>query len=95
MRPRSELSMQLYDLLIERGYPKPFCDEITMNLNTDFTAKRMLGYLKHYKNLPMEEIADETLAILSDRNRIMAKKEMEHNNAAWNYYMLMGFDTDD
>ena len=36
----------------------------------------MIGYLSHYKKLPMEEIVDEMLAILSDRNRIMQKYEL-------------------
>ena len=59
MKPRTAKSMELYDILIRRGYPEPFCDEITKNLNTDWTAQRMIGYLSHYKKLPMEEIADE------------------------------------
>ena len=29
MKPRTELSMQLYDMLIERGYHKELCDAIT------------------------------------------------------------------
>jgi len=95
MKPRSELSMQLYSMLLKRGYPEPFCDLVTKNLNTDFTAKRMLGYLRYYKNPPLEEIADEMLAILSDRNRIMQKKELESVNAAWNEHMMRGFGEDD
>jgi hypothetical protein len=47
----------------------------------------MLGYLSHYKKLPMEEVADEMLSILSDRNRIMQKKELESINARWNEYL--------
>ncbi len=47
----------------------------------------MIGYLSHYKKLPLEEIADEMLAILSDRNRIMQKHEMEEINARWNEYL--------
>jgi len=84
MKERTELSMQLYRILLERGYPKEFCDLITKNLNTDFTAKRMIGYLSHYSNLPEVEIVDEMLAILSDRNAIMRKKEMEHAQAKIN-----------
>ena len=60
--------------MIERGYPTEFSDLVTKNLNTDFTAQRMIGYLLHYDKLPLEEVADEMLAILSERNRIMAKK---------------------
>lgn len=84
MKERTELSMQLYRILLERGYPEEFCDLITKNLNTDFTAKRMIGYLSHYSNLSEVEIVDEMLAILSDRNAIMRKKEMEHAQAKIN-----------
>jgi DNA-directed RNA polymerase subunit F len=48
-----------------------------------------LGYLSHYKKLPMEEVADEMRAILSDRNRIM-KKKLESTNARWNEYLNRG-----
>ena len=56
MRERSESSLMLYDYLREQGYPEVFCDLITRNLNTDFTAGRMLGYLSHYSHLPEEVI---------------------------------------
>ncbi len=96
MKPKSEKSQELYQILLKRGYPEPFCDEVTKNLNTDFTAQRMIGYLSHYKKLPMEEIADETLAILSDRNRIMQKKQLEQSNAAYNEYLYSRrFEEDD
>lgn len=91
MKPRSEKSMELYRLMERRGYPEEFCDIVTQNLNTDFTARRMIGYLSHYDYPPLEEIADEMLAILSDRNRIMQKKEMESTNAAWNRMRAQGF----
>ena len=82
-------------MLIARGYPEPFCDLVTKNLNTDFTASRMIDYLCHYSDLPPEEIADEMLAILSDRNRIMQKKERESNNAERNRILMQGLDTED
>ena len=87
MKPKSEKSIELYNLMLQRGYPEQFCDEVTKNLNTDFTAKRMIGYLLHYQKLPLEEVADEMLAILSDRNRIMQKKELESINSSLNNYM--------
>ena len=92
MKPKSQKSMELYDILLKRGYPEAFCDQITKNLNTDFTAGRMIGYLSHYKKLPLEEIVDEMLAILSDRNRIMQKKKMESVNASWNEHLMNGFE---
>lgn len=87
MKPRTEKSMELYRIMLDKGYPELFCDQITKNLNTDWTAQRMIGYLSHYKKLPMEEIVDEMLAILSDRNMIMQKKEVESANARWNEYL--------
>lgn len=55
MKPRTAKSMELYDILLRRGYPEPFCDEITKNLNTDWTAQRMIGYLSHYKSFPLKK----------------------------------------
>ena len=90
MKPRSEISMELYQLMLSRGYLEEFCDIVTKNLNTDFTAKRMIGYLSHYQHPTLEEIADEMLAILSDRNRIMQKMDLERVNASWNNYLIQG-----
>lgn len=78
MKERTAVSMQLYQMLLDRGYPEQLCDLVTRNLNTDYTATRMIGYLSHYTELPDVEIVDEMLAILSDRNAIIQKKEMEH-----------------
>ena len=77
MKPRTEISMQLYEMMLNRGYPQNLCDLVTRNLNTDYTATRMIGYLSHYSYLPEVEIVDEMLAILSDRNAIIQKKEAE------------------
>lgn len=84
MKERTEKSIQLYHILQQRGYPEDFCVLISQNLNTDFTAKRMTGYISHYKTLLETEIVDEMLAILNDRNAIIKKKEMEHTQAKIN-----------
>lgn len=47
-------------------------------MNTDYTATRMLGYLYRVTNPRIEDLVDEMLAILSDRDAIIQKKEMEH-----------------
>ena len=97
MKPRTELSMQLYDMLLERGYHEELCDIITKNLNTDYTAARMIGYLSHYYILPEAEVVDEMLAILSDRNALMKKKEMEQAQAKINeiYEFGLGVEEDE
>ena len=93
MKPRTEEGLELYEIMLRRGYPEPFCDQVTRNLNQDWTAQRMIGYLSYYKTLPMEEVVDEMLAILSDRNRIMQKKELESTNAKWNEYLDTRFES--
>ena len=81
----SERTDELYRLLLERGYPKEFCAEIAYkNMNTDYTATRMIGYLYRVTNPRLGDLVDEMLAILSDRDEIMRKKEMEHAQAVIN-----------
>ena len=84
MKPRTEISMQLYNLMMERGYPENLCDLVTRNLNTDYTATRMLGYLYRMTELKEEQLVDEMIAILEDRDRIIKKHEMEQAQAAIN-----------
>ncbi len=95
MKPRTELSMQLYHMLVERGYHEELCDVITKNLNTDFTAARMIGYLCQYSHLKEGEVVDEMLAILSDRNAIIRKKETEEAQAKINEMYEFGLGDED
>ena len=72
-----------YRALIERRYPKELCSEIAYKyLNTDYTATRMLGYLYRMTEPPaVEVVVDEMIAILSDREQLIKKKESEHAQA--------------
>lgn len=81
----SERTDELYKVLLDRGYPKEFCAEIAYkNMNTDYTATRMLGYLYRVSDPRIEDLVDEMLAILSDRDAIIQKKELEHAQAVIN-----------
>ena len=81
----SERTDELYRVLMSKGYPKEFCAEIAYkNMNTDYTATRMLGYLYRVTNPRIEDLVDEMLAILSDRDAIIQKKEMEQAQAVLN-----------
>ena len=53
-------------------------------MNTDYTATRMLGYLYRMTELKEEQLVDEMIAILEDRDRIIKKHEMEQAQAAIN-----------
>lgn len=76
---------KLYELLQSKGYPEELCREIAyMNLNTDYTATRMIGYLYRVSNPRIEDVIDEMIAILSDRDEIIKKKEAEHAQAVMN-----------
>lgn len=95
MKQKSSVSKMLYELMRDKGYSEEFSDLVTQNLNTDFTASRMIGYLSHYSELPEGEVVDEMLAILSDRDRIMQKKEAETVNAEWNRFLREGLQAEE
>lgn len=84
MKKISEQSTQLYELMVRKGYPEDFAALIATELNTEFTAARMIGYISKNRKLPMEEVADEMLAILSDRDRIIQKHIAEQAQAKIN-----------
>lgn len=82
---KSERTEELYKVLLSKGYPKELCAEIAYkNMNTDYTATRMLGYLYRMTNPRIEDLIDEMLAILSDREQIIRKKELEHAQSVIN-----------
>ena len=81
----SERTDELYKILLSKGYPKELCAEIAYkNINKDYTATRMLGYLYRISNPRIEDLIDEMLAILSDRNAIIQKKELEQAQSVIN-----------
>lgn len=88
------MNKQLLNALLEKGFPKEFCETlVTQYLNTDYTATRMLGYLYRYESPSEEDVVDEMLAILSDRDAIIKKKTMEANQAKINKIYDEGFES--
>ena len=82
---KTERTDELYKFLLTKGYPKELCSEIAYKiLNTDYTATRMLGYLYRYTEPRIEDGIDEMIAILSDREEFIKKKEMEQARAVIN-----------
>lgn len=81
---------KLFEALKCKGYPSDFCKLVAKELHTDFTAKRMLGYLSKFEEPPtIENITDEMLAIISDRDRIVDKKKNECYNARWSEFLWL------
>lgn len=92
---KSDESIELYNELLERGFAPEFCNLISNELRTTWTANRMLGYLRYLPLLREEDIVDEMLCILSDRDRIRQKKELEFNQSQINHMYMFGLDVDD
>ena len=91
----SSRSKELYQALREKGYPDDFCRELAYRqLNTDYTATRMLVYLYRISEPRIEDVVDEMLAIQSDRNAIIQKKELEQAQAAINRMYREGLESE-
>ena len=58
----------IYEILLQKGFAESLCREIAYKyMNTDYTATRMLGYLYRMTELKEEQLVDEMIAILEDR----------------------------
>lgn len=86
---------ELLETIIHMGYPEEFGKAIAKNLGSEKTMRRMTAYLYAAKPRTAEEIADEMLAIMSDREQWIAKKEAETANARYNEFLNYGFDEGD
>ena len=82
-RKRSEL----IDILVRMGYSAELGNAIAANLRTEKPMHRMIGYLLSAQPGSEEEIVDEMLAIMSDRDRWVKKKEAEYFNRKYNAYL--------
>lgn len=78
-----EAYRDLIGTVAQMGYPEEFGKVIAKNLGSEKTMRRMTAYLKNAKPRSAEEIADEMLAIMSDREQWIAKKEAEEANARY------------
>lgn len=70
-------SAELYAYL-QRTFSDEFAEIIIKYMNTEYTANRMLGYIRQVRPASMELIVDEMLAILNDRDTYV-KKQIEKN----------------
>ncbi len=84
--------MRLYEMMLKMGYPESLCRVVSGELSSEMTAARMMGYLSHYSQASEEQVVDEMLAILSDRDAWIRKKQMEENQQKWNRFLAEGFE---
>lgn len=89
---RDRLYAQLVEKIEEMGYPKDFGEQIGQALESEKALMRMVGYLYSVHPKTAEEIADEMLAILSDRDRWVQKKQAEYYNSKYNELLRNGLE---
>ena len=80
----------LIETIVHLGYPEDLGKAIAKNLGSEKTMRRMTAYLCAAEPRSAEEIADEMLAIMSDRERWIKKKEAEQANASYNAMLYYG-----
>ena len=71
-------SNELYDLMIRKGYPAGFASIVAEQMHTEYTSERMIRYISRCPLLPPQEVADEMLAILADRDGLVRKHISQH-----------------
>ena len=79
----SEKTILLYKLMLRKGYPEEFSRLICAEMSTDFTAERMMSYVSGPKKR-LEDVADEMVAIMDLRERLINKHITEHANRSIN-----------
>ena len=92
MDRREQIYRDLVQTLVRMGYPKEFGAVIADNLRTERTMSRMISYLRQANPRSADEIADEMLAIMEDRERWIRKKTAEYYNGKYNELLWYGFE---
>ena len=95
MNERDKTCQELVETSVRMGYPESFGKSIAENLRTEKTMSRMIGYLRHAKPKSAEEIADEMLAIMDDRERWIQKKSAQFYNSRYNEILNYGLEGDE
>ena len=95
MNEREKIYMELVETIVRMGYPESFGKSIADLLRTEKTMSRMIGYLRHARPRSAEEIADEMLAIMEDRERWIQKKSAQYYNSRYNEILNYGLEADE
>ena len=85
MNERDKICQELVETIVRMGYPESLGKSIAENLR----------YLRHAKPKSAEEIADEMLAIMDDRERWIQKKSAQFYNSRYNEILNYGLEGDE
>ena len=95
MNERVQIYKELVQTIVRMGYPESFGKSIANNLRTEKAMTRMIGYLRHARPRSAEEIADEMLAIMEDRERWIQQKSAQFYNSRYNEILNYGLEGDE
>ncbi|MBQ9180254.1 MAG: hypothetical protein IJ132_05575 [Firmicutes bacterium] len=79
---------ELYNLMIDRGYPEEFAKLVSREMNTEYTSQRMIRYIAVRGLAPLEEVADEMQAVLSERDKLVNKHISRHAQESINRFYM-------
>ena len=95
MDEKERLKKDLIRIIKDLGFDGSLGEAVALNLNSEKTMSRMIGYLLNVRPKSEELIVDEMLAIMEDRKRWIAKKEAEYANAKYNELLERGLTEDE
>ena len=78
MAGRDDVYDELLDAVVELGFPPEFGAALATGLGGEWSMRRMIGYLRGARPRTMEQVADELVAILDQRQAIVEHKMSEH-----------------
>ncbi|MBR3224236.1 MAG: hypothetical protein IKF78_02825 [Atopobiaceae bacterium] len=81
-RLREQAYLDLADAITQLGYPEEFAQVLASELRSESAMRRMASYVRNAQPQSPEQIADEMLTIVEQRNRWVEKKMSEHANAS-------------
>ena len=94
MNRREKIRAELVGKICRLGHPAEFGEMIADSLGTEKTMERMVSYLEKTGPQSPEQIADEMLAIVADRDRWVEKKKNEYYNQKYSQirWTVLGMD---
>lgn len=78
---KEQAYLALADAIMQLGYPEEFAEVLAGELRSEQAIRRMASYIRHAQPSSPEQIADEMLTIVSQRDRWVEQKMSEHANA--------------
>ena len=96
-KDRLAVRERLIRQITRMGHPKEFGELIADSLGTERTMQRLSVNLTKTGFQSAEQIADEMLAIVADRDRWVGKKKNEYYNRKYNQmrYTVLGLDDEE